>query len=152
MRVTATEIQLVTILIAPVAALAGVWISPRLGADLERRRWLWQHRAEACLTVLRVAEELRFRAWHGDLPDPPHERIDLRPIAVAARQLELLGGQRTAAQVHSVLDRINQLVEAGRWAEVQVNDRTLQDLFAAHHALGVALDELAQVCKVELRR
>jgi hypothetical protein len=33
-----------------------------------------------------------------------------------------------------------------------VNDRTLQDLFAAHHALGVALDELAGVCKAELRR
>ena len=122
MRITPTEIQLVAILIAPVAALAGVWMSPRLGAGLERRRWLWQHRAEACLTVLRVAEELRFRAWHGDLPASPQEQIDLRPIAVAARQLELLGGQRTAAQVHNVLDRINQLVEAGRWVEVQVND------------------------------
>jgi hypothetical protein len=83
---------------------------------------------------------------------PPREQIDLRPIAVAAHQLELLGGQRTAAQVHSVLDRINQLVEAGRWAEVQVNDQTLQGLFAAHQALGAALDELAGVCKAELRR
>jgi hypothetical protein len=128
MRITATQVQLVAILVAPAAALVGVWISPRLGAGLERRRWLWQHRAEACLTVLRVAEELRFHAWHGDLPDPPRERIDLRPIAVAARQLELLGGKHTAAQVHGVLDRINQLVEAARWVEVQVNDQTLQDL------------------------
>jgi hypothetical protein len=173
-------VTVVAVFVAPAAALAGVWLSPRLAARAERRRWLWQRRAEACATVLRIAEEFSFQLWPGDLPAIPKDKIDLdlRPLFVAVREVQLFGDERVAAAVKPVIGRLLEL-----WTEAQYQaiaesvapkrrDDSIPDqpppdhedpwsdpvggniegIMRADEQLHEALDELARACRLALQR
>jgi hypothetical protein len=58
MKVTPQLLQLVSIIIAPVAALAGVWMASQLSGRVEHRRWLRERRAEAYISVLQSADQV----------------------------------------------------------------------------------------------
>lgn len=63
------------LLIAPVSALLGVWISPFLSARKERKAWLWSKQYEAASAVTTAARKV---LWRGDEVDP--SRTD-QPVA-----------------------------------------------------------------------
>jgi hypothetical protein len=58
MKITPQLLQLVSIIIAPVAALAGVWMASQLSGRVEHRRWLRERRAEAYISVLQSADQV----------------------------------------------------------------------------------------------
>src|SRR5919198_1797818 len=58
MKITPQILQLVSIIIAPVAALAGVWMASQLSGRVEHRRWLRERRAEAYISVLQSADQV----------------------------------------------------------------------------------------------
>jgi hypothetical protein len=173
-------VPVAAVIVAPAAALAGVWLSPRITAQSERRRWLWQRRAEACATVLRIAEEFRFQLWPGDLPAIPKSKmdLDLRPLFVAAREVELYGDEQLAAAVTPLVGQLLELwtqaqykaigeAEALRRLGGSIPDQPPSDqeddwwaatggpiegLMRADGQLRDALDELTRVCRSALRR
>jgi hypothetical protein len=59
MKITPGVLQLAAILVAPIAALAGVWLSLYLATRADRQRWLRDHRASAYVTAIEAAESIR---------------------------------------------------------------------------------------------
>ena len=55
-RLTAQTLQLISLLIAPIAALAGVWLSPFLTSRLEQRKWIRDQRMTAYVNAIRAGQ------------------------------------------------------------------------------------------------
>jgi len=177
---TSDLVPVVAVLVAPAAALAGVWLSPRFAARAEQRRWQWQRRAEACATVLRIAEDFRFQLWSRDLPAIPKHKVDLdlRPLFLAMREIQLFGEEQVAAAVNPVIGRLMDLWSQAQYKAIdestarqrlggsipdqpppgreddwwQAFGGNIEGMMRADEQLHEALDDLAHACRSALRR
>jgi hypothetical protein len=60
MRLTPGVFQLVSLLLAPLAALAGVWLGPHLTSRIELNRWKRDRKEQAYLALLQAVDSLRL--------------------------------------------------------------------------------------------
>lgn len=130
--------------------------------------------------MLRIAEEFRFQLWPGDLPAVPKDKIDLdlRPLFVAVREVQLFGDEQVAAAVKPVIGRLLELWTQAQYkaiAESEAQKRlggsipeqpppdqedawwaafgsNIEGMMRADDQLHDALDEVARACRVALQR
>jgi hypothetical protein len=92
-RLSPQALQLVSLLIAPVAALAGVWLSPFLTNRVEQRKWIRDQRMAAYASAIRAGQELLLMStketglrstldWiKQELPDLKDSQASAIPVA-----------------------------------------------------------------------
>ena len=168
MKITPEFLQLASLIIAPAAALGGIWLSPHLTSRVDHRRWLREQRASAYLNAIQAMQgivtahihELSVKAMFQVIQEKFPEYKDVKSKEVPDEEVrdfvEEYTRERLTTFFTSLIDIQSQVALYGTKAARQICEGLLHDLVNApadkgHSIVTNALERFTTVCREDLR-